>query len=83
MTDDEIRTLVRGAIARHLGPVGAPAGAATANALHGATPVEPPAWRAHPSFGRFLLPRDAGDASCLIEPSVRCTHCGFCQSYGH
>jgi hypothetical protein len=23
------------------------------------------------------------DGACLIEPAVRCTHCGYCQSYGH
>jgi hypothetical protein len=23
------------------------------------------------------------DGACLIEPTVRCTHCGFCQSLGH
>jgi len=24
-----------------------------------------------------------GDGACLIEPTVRCNHCGYCQSYGH
>jgi hypothetical protein len=23
------------------------------------------------------------DGACIIEPSVRCTHCGYCRSYGH
>ena len=23
------------------------------------------------------------DGMCVIEPAVRCNHCGFCQSYGH
>lgn len=23
------------------------------------------------------------DGACIIEPSVRCTHCGYCQSFGH
>ena len=26
---------------------------------------------------------DEEGGPCLIEPSVRCNHCGFCQSYGH
>jgi hypothetical protein len=26
---------------------------------------------------------DGEDGACVIEPSVRCTHCGYCQSYGH
>ena len=75
MTDDELRRLVRDAIARHLGqPVASPQAAAT--------PV--PAWRAHPSFGKFLVTRgDDEGGPCLIEPAVGCNHCGFCQSYGH
>ena len=42
-----------------------------------------PAPGVHPSFGRYLLPREPGDGGpCLIEPAVRCNHCGFCQSHG-
>ena len=77
MTDEEIRALVRDAVSRHLGTP-APAAAATTG-----QPVPPPAWRAHPSFGRFLLVNSDDNAACLIEPTVRCNHCGFCQSYGH
>lgn len=75
MTDEEIRTLVRQALARHLGPQApAPAG----------QPTAPPPWRAHPSFGRFLIATDTEpNGPCLIEPGVRCNHCGYCQSYGH
>jgi hypothetical protein len=42
------------------------------------------ALRAHLSHGRFvfLAPTDP-DAPCIVEPQVRCHHCGFCQSYGH
>ena len=76
MTDDELRALVREAIARHLGgqaPAAPPVAAAST-----------PAWRAHPSFGKFLVTRgDEEGGPCLIEPSVTCNHCGFCQSYGH
>jgi hypothetical protein len=76
MTDDELRALVREAIARHLGglaPAAPPLPAAST-----------PAWRAHPSFGKFLVTRgDEEGGPCLIEPSVTCNHCGFCQSYGH
>ncbi len=77
MTDDELRTIVREAVARHLGGAAGPAPAATA-------PVPAPPWRAHPSFGRFLLPRgDDEGGPCLIEPAVHCNHCGYCQSHGH
>jgi hypothetical protein len=26
---------------------------------------------------------EVDDGMCVIEPRVRCNHCGFCQSYGH
>jgi len=71
VTDDELRELVRQAVARHLGVE-----AAAASRV-------PPA--GHFSHARFVLPRDdePENPSCLIEPKVRCTHCGFCLSYGH
>lgn len=38
----------------------------------------------HPSHICFSLPRGSDvDGSCLIDPRVRCVHCGFCQSLGH
>jgi hypothetical protein len=74
MTEDDLRALVRQAVTRHLGADGAAAGAANPG---------PPAPGVHPSFGRYLLPREPGsDGACLIEPSVKCTHCGYCQSHG-
>jgi hypothetical protein len=101
MTDDELRALVRDAIARHLGPRAETLGdghgqetrgqAVRADEVRLAPAVarsrdsrpDPP-WRAHPSFGKFLVMRgDEDGGACLIEPSVECNHCGFCQSYGH
>jgi hypothetical protein len=35
----------------------------------------------HPSHYRYALPES--DGPCLIEPTVQCTHCGYCQSHGH
>jgi hypothetical protein len=75
MTEDDLRTLVRDAVARHLAAGGDPAHA------HAPGPGVP-APGVHPSFGRYLLPREPGDSACLIEPSVKCNHCGFCQSHG-
>ena len=64
--------MVRESIARHLGP-GAPPAHET-----------PPTFAAHPSFARLPLVRGGDDdGACLIEPAVRCTHCGYCQSFGH
>jgi hypothetical protein len=71
MTDDEIRQLVRSAIARHLGDAAA-------------APAQPaPAQPVPVAFARYPLPRAADDVMCLIEPSVRCNHCGYCQCHGH
>ena len=71
MNDDQLRDLIRESIARHLGAErqGAPA---------------PAIRRSHASH--LLLPVPAGsedEGACLIEPAVRCNHCGYCQSYGH
>jgi hypothetical protein len=77
LSEDELRALVRAAIAQHherstgLSPV---AGAAEYAA----------SWQSHASHGRFPVLRGGDDdGACLIEPTVRCNHCGYCQSYGH
>jgi hypothetical protein len=75
MTEDDLRALVRQAVARHLGASGGDPGSVGDPGT--------PAPGVHPSFGRYLLPREPGsDGACLIEPSVKCNHCGFCQSHG-
>jgi hypothetical protein len=74
VSDQELRALVRDAIARHSAHGGRPAGQRTAEA--------PLVFDAHASHARFLLaPSD--DGQCVIEPAVRCNHCGYCLSYGH
>ncbi len=78
MTDDEIRSLVRVAIQKHLG---APAFAQSGSLdTPGAAPVPPPL---SISFGRYALARAEDDTMCLIEPAVKCNHCGYCQCHGH
>ena len=39
----------------------------------------------HPSHTllKVLPGSEVDDGTCVIEPRVRCNHCGFCQSYGH
>jgi hypothetical protein len=71
ISDDDLRALVRESVARHLR-------------------VEPSVHRAVASGGghasHVLLPLARGgdgDGACLIEPAVRCNHCGYCLSYGH
>jgi hypothetical protein len=75
MTDEEVRELVRRAIARHLGPPEA----------RSAAPVvaSPPVPAVPIAFARYPLPRAADDVMCLIEPAVRCNHCGYCECHGH
>ena len=78
MTEQELRALVRDAIARHgqLSPAEPrpDAGAGRPVAM----------LRAHLSHAQFVLPAGMDtDGPCLIEPAVQCNHCGFCKSYGH
>jgi len=74
ISDSDLRALVRDSIARHAGEAGAPPAPSHHLTLD----------RSHPSHVKFLLPAGGdGDGMCVIEPSVRCTHCGYCQSYGH
>jgi hypothetical protein len=72
MTEQELRELVRDAIARYAGTPSRP-------------PVPAPAFfHLHASHGMFAVPAGADtDGPCLIEPAVMCNHCGYCKSYGH
>jgi hypothetical protein len=71
MTDQELRAMVRDSIARHLGRSLEPA---PSHAFD----------RGHASHALLPLMRGGdGDGACLIEPAVRCNHCGYCLSYGH
>jgi hypothetical protein len=69
LSDSELRALVRDAIARH--------GQREA-------PEAPEGPAIHASHGLLPLQRGSdGDGACLIEPDVRCNHCGYCLSFGH
>ena len=85
MHDDELRLLVREAVARHLGmPAALDGRALGAEALAKAAPGPFLPWKTHLSHRRFVfLAPTEPDAPCVVEPQVRCHHCGFCQSYGH
>jgi hypothetical protein len=82
MTEQEIRALVRDAIARHMGSV-----SSHGALVHGA-PAYPAPWHGAPahdfSHALFVVPSGAdSEGPCIIEPSVTCNHCGYCKSYGH
>jgi hypothetical protein len=66
--------MVRESITRHTGAAQARVSGAGLDASCGA----------HASHLRLpLLPSGDDDGACLIEPAVRCNHCGYCLSYGH
>ena len=77
MNEDELRLLIRQAVERHLGA--------------GHEPVSPKRAGNHASelgavsisFAQYKLERGPDDTMCLIEPAVRCNHCGFCKCHGH
>jgi hypothetical protein len=70
MNEEMLRAMVREAVARRLAQQAEPV-------------VQVPAAlvTAHSSHARYELPDSGGP--CLIEPSVQCNHCGYCQSHGH
>ncbi len=72
MNEEALRALVRESIARHQSLAPAPP-------FNGA--VAPLAFAGHPSQYRYSLPES--DGPCIIEPTVACNHCGYCQSHGH
>ena len=77
MTEQELRALVREAIARHVGGA-----AATASVRH--QPPGPGPAHVDASHGMFrILDGSQTDGPCIIEPAVMCNHCGYCKSYGH
>ena len=77
MDEQELRALVRDAIARHLGP-------STPLAFPGPPPIPPVAAPAGSiAVARFQIARAPGEVDCVIEPSVTCTHCAHCLCYGH
>jgi hypothetical protein len=73
MTEHELRLLVRDAIARQLGPGHVARGGGARTIIESV--------QQHASHGQFPVP-SGGDA-CIIEPSVPCSHCGYCRSWGH
>lgn len=82
MTEQELRLLVRDAIARAgLNPPSLASRASTSQAARD----EPAAsTRDHASFALLQLPTGAdSDGPCIIEPAVACNHCGYCKTYGH
>jgi hypothetical protein len=70
MNEDALRAMIREAVARHLAGGDAPPREGHALIL-----------APHASHFRYTLPPSEGP--CLIEPTVQCNHCGYCESHGH
>jgi hypothetical protein len=68
ISESELRAMVRDAIARQRGELEEAAAAP---------------WRLHASHGCFPLASGDQDGACVIEPTARCNHCGYCLSLGH
>lgn len=85
MDEQQIRLLVRQALARHDGALPETSAIASAASVRSTVVADAPrhAPPAHPASAQFVILRAAGETECIIEPAVPCTHCGYCQCYGH
>ena len=82
MTEQELRVLVRQAIARHAGA--APGSVGRVLLDPPAAVSNRPSTRLDPAHAMFVVPTGAdADGPCIIEPAVMCNHCGYCKSLGH
>jgi hypothetical protein len=86
VNEQELRAMVRDSIARQLGSPPSDPVRLKADATYGdvgGVGLQPDPIR-HAAFIRLPLASGGDDdGACLIEPAVRCNHCGYCQSFGH
>jgi hypothetical protein len=78
--------MVRESIARHLGGDAGCANTVRLPALMSSEGKADTTYDSPEANAAFLrLPLRSGDdeGACLIEPAVRCNHCGYCLSMGH
>jgi hypothetical protein len=78
ISEQELRSMIREAIAR-TAQGATPREARGDHHPDGAVHVD---IRVHASHGLFPV-APSGDGECIIEPAVRCNHCGYCKSLGH
>ena len=85
MTDDELRAMVREAIARvQSAAVTTPHESHQSHQSHPLHPSHLLHLADHPSHLTFTVPSGAdAEGPCIIEPAVMCNHCGYCKSMGH
>jgi len=78
MNEQQLRQLVRDAVARHIGGSASPHLPISPSP---SLPISSPS-HLHASHVLFAGLANVSDA-CVIEPSVACDHCGYCKSQGH
>jgi hypothetical protein len=72
MSEIDLRALVRDAVRRHIGQP-TTAGPSPASSESGGRSL---------TQGLYVALVNQTD-DCLIEPSVRCNHCGYCKTHGY
>jgi hypothetical protein len=92
MNEQDVRALVREAIERHLGRPDsatkvAPYRIDSTPEVHETPDIRRARLQSSYDASHIILNvlpgSEIDDGMCVIEPRVRCNHCGFCQSYGH
>ncbi len=86
MNEQELRAIVRQAIAKQLGDVQGPASPVQSSGFGPSSPVMVPdsvPFGSHASHYLYMQLVNDNGGQCLIEPKVPCNHCGYCQSHGH
>jgi len=78
MNEQELRALVRDAVAKQLGGTPSPE---PRRLMREPSPDRD--FARHISHAIYLIPTESDSGPCLIEPNVPCTHCNFCKSHGH
>lgn len=85
MNEQELRSIVRQAIAKQLG-VQSPASPVPSPSFGPEPPAMVPEsvpFGSHASHYIYMQLVNDNGGQCLIEPKVPCNHCGYCQSHGH
>ena len=89
MNDQELRQIVRQAIAKTGVVQGSGSGVQGQSRVQ--SPVQNPVqfvpesvpFGSHASHAIYMQLVNDNSGACLIEPTVACNHCGYCQSHGH
>jgi hypothetical protein len=89
MNEQELRAVVRAAIAKQLGggevprPSSPVPGPQFEELQRPAMVPDSVPFGSHASHYIYMQLVNDNGGQCLIEPNVPCNHCGYCQSHGH